>query len=196
MFSTLEYAKHLEAGGVPREQAEAHATAQGGLVVDPLLEQLATKEDMRALAGTVDVLAGHVVDLRGRMSDLEVRMSGMEGQISGMEDAISGMVTKKEFDARMDGLVSKEYLEVRLDLLEKKMTIRLGGLILVALAALSALNRGAVNAARLVSAVGNNAESVRVVFGFLPGGTLPPNRPSVANCWMKTVRGRECSAKR
>jgi hypothetical protein len=41
-IDTLDYVKKLEAAGVPRAQAEAHAAA----VRDPLAPQLATKADL------------------------------------------------------------------------------------------------------------------------------------------------------
>ena len=162
MFSTLEYAKRLEAAGIPREQAEAQAVAQGDLVVDPLLEQVVTKEDLwrldhklDALDNRVTVLDNRVTALDTRVTALDTRLTAVENRLTALEDRLtvverkvsdidgkmSSLITKSEFAAQMEGLVSKEYLEVRLELLEKKITIRLGGLILLALAALSALNR-------------------------------------------------------
>ncbi len=183
MFSTLEYAKRLEAAGIPREQAEAQAVAQGDLVVDPLLEQVVTKEDLWRLDHKLDALDNRltvlddrvtaldtrVTALDTRVTALDTRVTAVENRLTAVEDRLtavgdrltavedrltvverkvsdidgkmSSLVTKSEFAAQMEGLVSKEYLEVRLDLLEKKITIRLGGLILLALAALSALNR-------------------------------------------------------
>ena len=48
-FDSLYYAKHLRDNGVPQDQAEAHAEAAKMFIMD----ELATKEDLRAAVETL-----------------------------------------------------------------------------------------------------------------------------------------------
>ncbi len=122
MFDTLAFSKRLQAGDVPANQADAHASAQADLVIAYLLGQVATKEDLKRFA-TKD-------DLK---------------RFATKED-LNGFATKKDLanlaekmTARMDKMVTEEKLLLLLELRDKKMTIRLGGMIFAAVAAASAL---------------------------------------------------------
>jgi hypothetical protein len=55
-FDTLAYMKRLEAGGIDRAQAEAHAEA----INDYLRPDLATKDDIAALRGEMELLRGEM----------------------------------------------------------------------------------------------------------------------------------------
>jgi hypothetical protein len=55
-IDTLEYVKKLEAAGVDRKQAEAHAQALRSVVVP----DLTTKQDLRDLANELRAEIGHV----------------------------------------------------------------------------------------------------------------------------------------
>ncbi len=55
-FDTLKYAKRLEAGGFPLEQAEALAEAQKSALSEALDTQLATKGDLIRLDGRINLI--------------------------------------------------------------------------------------------------------------------------------------------
>jgi hypothetical protein len=66
-FDTLAYMKRLEAGGITRDQAEAHAEA----INDYLRPDLATTDDITRLG----------IELGARMAGLDARMAGLEQRI-------------------------------------------------------------------------------------------------------------------
>jgi hypothetical protein len=70
-LDTLEFAKRLEAAGVPREQAEAHAQA----VRDTLAPQLATKADLDAAVAKLDAKIDTVA------ARLEATMATLDGKL-------------------------------------------------------------------------------------------------------------------
>lgn len=122
MFDTLAFSKRLQAGDVPANQADAHASAQADLVIAYLLGQVATKEDLKVFATKAD-----------------------SKRFATKED-LKAFATKKDLanlaekmTARMDKMVTEEKLLLLLELRDKKMTIRLGGMIFAAVAAASAL---------------------------------------------------------
>ena len=131
MFDTLAFSKRLQAGDVPANQADAHASAQADLVIAYLLGQVATKEDLKVFATKDDLKRFATKD------DLK--------RFATKED-LNDFATKKDLanlaekmTARMDKMVTEEKLLLLLELRDKKMTIRLGGMIFAAVAAASAL---------------------------------------------------------
>ena len=88
-FDTLEYAKTLQAAGIPQDQAEAHAqaltTALSGAVVVPS-EMVLLKADLLA---RMDLLR----------LELETRMDAIKHDLEARMDAI-----KRELDSRLDAL--------------------------------------------------------------------------------------------
>jgi hypothetical protein len=74
-FDSLEYAKRLRDGGVPQDQAEAHAEAAR----DFIMVELATKADLLTMATKADLLATKQ-ELRSSIDELrtELRTSIVE----------------------------------------------------------------------------------------------------------------------
>jgi hypothetical protein len=73
MLDTLEYVKRLEAAGVDRRQAEAHAQA----VHDILAPQLATKGDLDAAVAKLEAKIGsEVARLDGKIDTVAARLEG------------------------------------------------------------------------------------------------------------------------
>lgn len=107
-FDTLEYAKTLQAAGIPQDQAEAHAQAL-----------------VAALSGTV-VVPGEMVlmkaDLLARMDllrhELEARMDLFKQELLAQMDLM-----KHELEARMDTI--KLALEARMDAMKRSLEGRL-----------------------------------------------------------------------
>ena len=73
---TLRIARNLEAAGVERRQAEAHAEALR-VVADASREDLATKGDIAMLGAKIE-------RLEGRIDGLAVQIDGLAGRIDGM----------------------------------------------------------------------------------------------------------------
>jgi predicted ribosome quality control (RQC) complex YloA/Tae2 family protein len=76
---TLEYVKRLEAAGVPRAQAEAHAT----VLRDEIATHLVTNTDLGA---AVDRVEGKI----------EAEVSRLEGKIDRLDDKIDASLVRVE----------------------------------------------------------------------------------------------------
>jgi hypothetical protein len=95
-FDTLAYMKRLEAGGIDRAQAEAHAEA----VNDYLRPDLATKDDIATLRGEMDVfraeahagMAGLEQRLVGAISTLRQDIATREARLIGVIAAMLGVL--------------------------------------------------------------------------------------------------------
>ena len=102
---TLRIARNLEAAGVERRQAEAHAEALR-VVADASREDLATKGDIAMLGAKVERLEGRIDGLEGRIDGLAGQIDGLEGRIDGVEGRIDGLA------GRIDG-VHRELVTIR-----------------------------------------------------------------------------------
>lgn len=128
MFDTLAFSKRLQAGKVPAAQADAHASAQAELVIAYLLGQVSTKEDLEGSATKEDLKAFATRDDLKRFATKE--------DLEKMAAAI-----RKELADLAEKTVTEEKLMLLLDLRDKRMTIRLGGMILAAVVAVSTFMR-------------------------------------------------------
>jgi hypothetical protein len=94
VFDTLAYMKRLEAGGIDRAQAEAHAEA----VNDYLRPDLATKDDIAALR----------TELRSEMqllrSEAHADMAGLEQRMVGAISTLRQDIATRE--ARLIGVIA------------------------------------------------------------------------------------------
>jgi hypothetical protein len=70
-FDTLGFSKRLREGGVPQEQAEAHAEAARDFV----MAELVTKTDLQAALSSLE-------------TRLEAKIGGLEAKIGGLEAKI------------------------------------------------------------------------------------------------------------
>ena len=78
-FDTLAFCKRLQDGGVPSDQAEAHARAQADFLADYLLSEMTTKKDLERFATKKDLerfaTKEDLIELEKRMAtkqDLEL----------------------------------------------------------------------------------------------------------------------------
>jgi hypothetical protein len=110
-FDALTYVRRLREVGVPQEQAEAHAEALAAAVT----ETLATKQDMRELAATTK-------------QDLHALAAVTKRDLREL-----ALTTKQ--DLREHALATKHDLRE----LELRLSIRLGGMLGVSVAAVAAL---------------------------------------------------------
>ena len=156
MFDTLAFSKRLQAGGVPAAQADTHASAQGDQVIAYLLGQVATKADLvqlERIEASLDQMPTKAdLDCFAKKEDLEGFAKKADlGCLSEKEDLdrfatkadIREMTTsiREAIEDLASKMVTEEKLLLLLDLRDKKMTIRLGGMILAAVVALSTFMR-------------------------------------------------------
>jgi hypothetical protein len=96
-FDTLAYMKRLEAGGIDRAQAEAHAEA----VNDYLRPDLATKEDIATLRGKMELLRSEMQVLR---AEVHADMAGLEQRMVGAISTLRQDTANRE--ARLIGVIA------------------------------------------------------------------------------------------
>ena len=117
-FDTLAFCKRLQDGGVPTDQAEAHARAQADFLADYPLSEMTVKKDLERFA-TKD--------------DFE--------RFATKED-LKQFATKDDFERFATKEDLKQFATLQdLELLGKTLTIRLGGMIVLGIGALAALMR-------------------------------------------------------
>ena len=104
-FDTLSYVKRLEAAGVPRAQAEAHAEA----FRDDIVPQLVTSTDL-----------GHAVDrLETRIDAVEQRLGA---RIDGLDVKIDGV--EQRLETKIEAMMWKHTVAIILTV------VAVGGLLL------------------------------------------------------------------
>ena len=160
-FDTLSFSKRLQAAGVPTEQAEAHALAQGEFLTDHLLSFVATKEDLKASAMKEDLKAfatkedlkafATKEDLKAfaTKEDLKAFATKEDLKAFATKEDLKAFASKEEFRATQEDVkaIRKEmnHMETRLrlemQLLGKTLTVRLGGIVVLGIGALAALNQ-------------------------------------------------------
>jgi phage shock protein A len=110
IFDSLGYAKRLREGGVPQEQAEAHAEATR----DFIMVELATKADLLA---TKQELRSNIDELRSSIGELRTEL---RGSIAELRTNIAE-------------------LRNNIDTQSLRLTVRLGAMLAVGIGALAAL---------------------------------------------------------
>jgi hypothetical protein len=114
VFDSLGYAKRLRDGGVPRDQAEAHAEAAR----DFIMVELATKADLLPIKA----------DLQAIRADLLATKRELQAEFRG---SFTGLESKLERD--VSGLRNS------IDTQGLRLTVRLGAMMVVLIGALAAL---------------------------------------------------------
>ena len=100
-FDTLAYMKRLEAGGIGRAQAEAHAEA----VNDYLRPDLATKDDIATLRGAMESLRGETQgEMRLLRAEGHADMAGLEQRMVGAISTLRHDMANRE--ARLIGIIA------------------------------------------------------------------------------------------
>jgi hypothetical protein len=108
-LDTLDYAKKLEAAGVPKAQAELQATALN----DALAGAVASRSDLSNLAQRID----------GNFASLQAKMDGRFQDVDGRFDAMLDNI-----DARFHNVdVKLAHLESRLEARIGSVELKLGG---------------------------------------------------------------------
>ena len=138
LFDTLQYANRLQAAGVERAQAEAHAEALAG-ALESCVGELATKADLHELESRLlGTLQQGQARADGAMHELEERTGGamreleerMSGAMRELEERMGGAM--RELEERMGGAMRE---------LELRLTVKLGVMLAVAIGVLATLSR-------------------------------------------------------
>jgi hypothetical protein len=118
-LDTLDYAKKLEAAGVPKAQAELQATALN----DALAGAVASRSDLSNLAQRID----------GNFASLQAKMDGRFQDVDGRFDAMLANIDARfqSVDARFDALLANidarfQSVDVKLAHLESRLEARIG----------------------------------------------------------------------
>jgi predicted RNase H-like nuclease (RuvC/YqgF family) len=157
-FDTLSFAKRLTEAGEKPAVAEAHAMALKEFV----METIATKADIRELSRSFGEEIG---DVRDEIQDLRAEIGNVRGELNGFREevrqefgAVRGetrtfreevrqefMSLRKEFE---ECFVTKDELRHEIGLLRKdvdamglKLTVRMGGMLAIAVGAVATLGR-------------------------------------------------------
>ncbi len=147
VLDTLAYARSLREAGFSEQQAEGQARALAAAMTDAL----ATKQDLRELEARLD--AGSDVrfaQVEARFAQVEARFAQVEARFDARFAQLEASTQARfeQVDTRMVELEKR--MEVRFDEqtarfagqlagLEHRMTVRLGGMMVAALGAFSAL---------------------------------------------------------
>jgi hypothetical protein len=135
IFDSLGYAKRLRDGGVPRDQAEAHAEAAR----DFIMVELATKADLLPIKADLQVVKA---DLQVVKADLLAMKQELQAEFRGRATELRGTIT--ELEGKLQGSITElrgSVVELRnsIDTQGLRLTVRLGAMIVVGIGALAAI---------------------------------------------------------
>ena len=156
-FDSLKAAESLQDAGFEVQQAEAVV----GTVTQALNENLATQDDLRELGSRLDVLENKVVAIDSRLDAIDHKFEAVNIRLDAIDARFEAIDHKFEaINARLDAIDLKfeavntnfKNIYTRLDILDskidnlasdlaRKLTIRLGGMLLAAIVLLEILNR-------------------------------------------------------
>lgn len=117
-FDTLGYAKRLRGAGLPAEQAEGHAEAAREFI----MAELVTRSDLE-------------VSERATRSDLAATRRELETSIDAVRTALE--TVRRELENAIAGV--RRDLEGAIERQTLRMTVRLGGMIAIAVAILAGI---------------------------------------------------------
>jgi hypothetical protein len=150
-FDTLGYAKRLRDAGIPGPEAEAHAEAAKEFIMSEVvtksdltiwrreLETAMENLELRLMAAIVAVRHDLTLAIEAMRHDLTLAIGGVRQNLTSAategDHTLAQSLTayRAEADSRM------QRLESRIDALEMRLTLRLGGMIPMAVAILAAL---------------------------------------------------------
>ena len=142
-FDTLEYAKILIDAGMDRSLAEAQSEAQVKMISSIVNEKLATKDDIKELKSDIKELK---LDTELKFNELDKKITDVDnrlsGQITELDNRLSGQIT--QLDNRLSGQIAElkidgNDMKNRIDNLETKLVVKLGGIVVIALTAMTVL---------------------------------------------------------
>ena len=147
-FDTLSYARRLKSAGMPEAQAEAVAEATR----DVITADVATKADIERLGAStkadIDRLASTKADIdrlgTSTKADIERLEATTKAEFSDVRHEIENVrheMTTLRTELKNDMAALEARMNAAIDALGLRLTVRLGGLIAVGVAALAAINK-------------------------------------------------------
>lgn len=138
-FDSLGYAKRLRDGGVPRDQAEAHAEAAQDFIMAELVTKadlLATKQDLQTeFRGLFAGLRGEFAELRGEFAELR---GDFHQSIAGLRNSIAEVRGElRSSVAEHRGNIGE--LRSNMDTQTLRLTVRLGVMLAAGIAILATI---------------------------------------------------------
>ena len=142
-FDTLSFAKRLTQAGEKPEVAEAHAMALKEFVMDTI----ATKGDIRDLSRSfgeeienvreeIQDLRDEIGDVRGEIGDVRGEIGNVRGEIKELRNEVNERFATKDELRHEIGLLRKD-----IDAMGLKLTVRMGGMLVVAVGAVATLGK-------------------------------------------------------
>jgi hypothetical protein len=119
-FDTLGYAKRLRDAGISTLEAEAHAEAAREFV----MAELVTRNDLEVARRELEASTAHQV-------------GGLSGEVTGLRSEVTGL--RADLTAFRGDVVTKQQFEAAMDNLSLRLTVRLGGMIAIAVAILATI---------------------------------------------------------
>jgi hypothetical protein len=142
-LDTLAYARRLREAGLSEQQADAHAEALAAAMTD----SLATKQDLRELEVRIDArFLATKQDLRDLEVRIDARFTQVDTRFAELEKRIDVRFTQvdahfAELEKRLEIRFSEQSARFHVEVadLERRMTLRMGGIMVAGIGAVSAL---------------------------------------------------------
>jgi hypothetical protein len=152
-FDTLSFARRLTEAGEKKEVAEAHALALKEFLMDNLATRddlLLTKEELsREMTDGHASLRREIIEVRDtlRREIIEVRDT-LRREIADVRDKLGKEITdvrdnlsREITDVRKDLVTLREDMRKDIDVMGLKLTVHMGGMLVVAVGALATLSK-------------------------------------------------------
>jgi hypothetical protein len=135
-FDTLKLARDLEAAGLAPPVAAGSASALADALISA---DLATKSDVAAMGARLEARIGSVeTGLEAKIGSVQAGLEAKIGSVQAGLEAKIGLV-QASLEAKIGSVQAS--LEAKIELLRRDMTIKLGGMIFVAVGVLLAAMR-------------------------------------------------------
>jgi hypothetical protein len=139
-FDTLGYAKRLRDAGLPAQEAEAHAEAAREFIMTELVTKydldVSRRETEASLANLELRVMNAIEKLRHEVTEA---IASVENKLTDAISSIDNKLSASIGSCRQDLESRMQRLENRFDTLELRLTVRLGGMIAVAVAVVAAV---------------------------------------------------------
>jgi outer membrane protein TolC len=123
IFDSLGYAKRLRDGGVPRDQAEAHAEAAR----DFITVELATKTDLVPIKADLQIMKSDLLAVKADVQGIKTDLHAVKADVQAVKTDVQTV--------KADLLAVKATVENQ----SLRLTVRLGAMIAVGIGVLAAI---------------------------------------------------------
>lgn len=146
-FDTLSFAKRLTEAGEKPAVAEAHAMALKEFVMDAIATKADISDLRRSLGEEIQDVRDDIADVRAHVADVRTEMRNEFTKVRGeMRDEF--VKVRSEISGLTERFATKDELRHEIGLLRKdidamglKLTVRMGGMLAVAVGAVATLGK-------------------------------------------------------